>query len=195
MVVRQRIIMTACAGRKQSNGYLNMNRKTKIIKQALKDSLLELLEEKPLTSVSVRNLCDRADINRSTFYAHYEDINALVAEMEEDFISHVVFFDGNQPTEDNPASVEKYVHYVKENQRLFLLLLDNGKLSSSFLAHSAKMNYYETDFHYYTMLAAYTVYGSISALSYWLKNPGSRTEQEMAQLIYRCSCAIAELQF
>ena len=98
----------------------------------------------------------------------------------------------------------RYAHYttfpllvqlLKESQRLFLLLLDNGKLSSSFLAHSAKMNYYETDSHYYTMLAAYTVYGTISALSYWLKNPDSRTEQEMAQLIYRCSCAIAEVQF
>ena len=148
-----------------------------------------------MTSVSVRSLCDLADVNRSTFYAHYEDITALVAEMEEDFISHVVFFDGSQPTEDNLASVEEYVHYVKENQRLFLLLLDNGKLSSSFFARSAKMNYYETDSHYYTMLAAYTVYGTISALSYWLKNPDSRTEQEMAQLIYRCSCAIAEVQF
>ena len=187
--------MVSCSGVKRPNGYRGMNRKTKIIKQALKDALLELLEEKPLTSVSVRSLCELADINRSTFYAHYEDINALITEMEEDFMSHVVFFDGNRPTMDNLASVEEYVHYVKENQRLFLLLLDNGKLSSSFLARSTKMNYYDADSHYYTMLAAYSVYGSISVLSYWLKNPGSRTEREMAKLIYRCSCAIAEVQF
>ena len=161
----------------------------------MKDALLELLGEKPLSSVSVRSLCDLADVNRSTFYTHYEDINALIAEMEEDFLSHVVFFDGNQPTKDNLVSIEEYVHYVKENQRLFLLLLDNGKLYSSFLARSIKMNYYGTDPHYYTMLAAYTVYGSISALSYWLKNPDSRTEGEMAELIYRCSCAVAEVQF
>ena len=172
-----------------------MNRKTKIVKLALKDALLDLLEEKPLNAVSVRSLCELADVNRSTFYAHYEDINALVGEMEEDFLSHVAFFDGNQPTKDHLSLVEEYVRYVKENQRLFLLLLDNGKLSSSFLFHAVKMNYYQTDSHYYTMLAAYAVYGSISALSYWLKNPGSRTEQEMAQLIYRCSCAIAEVQF
>lgn len=172
-----------------------MNRKSKIVKRALKDALLDLLEEKPLTSVSVRSLCDLADVNRSTFYTHYEDINALVMEMEEDFMSHVVFFDGNKPTMDNLTSVEEYVHYVKENKRLFLLLLDNGRLSSSFLARSTKMNYYDADSNYYTMLAAYSVYGSISVLSYWLKNPDSRTEQEMAELIYHCSCAIAEVQF
>ena len=172
-----------------------MNRKSKMVKRALKDALLDLLEERPLTSVSVRGLCDLADINRSTFYAYYEDIYALVAEMEDDFLSHVVFFDGNQPTKDNLASIEAHVHYVKENQRLFLLLLENGKLSSKLLSYSAEQNYYQAESHFYATLVAYSLYGSISALTYWLKHPDSRTEQEMAQLLYRCSCAIAEVQF
>lgn len=172
-----------------------MNRKTKMIKRALKDALLDLLEEKPLTSVSVRSLCDLADINRSTFYSHYEDIYALVAEMEDDFLSHVVFFDGNQPTKDNLASIEEHVHYVKENQRLFLLLLKNGKLLPKLLSYSTEQNYYQVESHFYATLVAYSLYGSISALTYWLKHPDGRTEQEMAQLLYRCACETAKIQF
>lgn len=172
-----------------------MNRRSKMVKRALKDALLDLLEEKPLAFVSVRSLCESADVGRSTFYAHYDDLNALVAEMEGDFMSHVVFFDGHRPAKGVLASMEEYVHYVKENRRLFLLLLKNGKLSSLFLSHSTKQNYYGIDSHHFAILAAYSVCGSINALASWLKNPDSRTEKEMAQLLYRCACKIAEMQF
>ena len=172
-----------------------MNRKTKMIKQALKETLLDLLEEQSMSSVSVRGLCKSADVGRSTFYAHYDDLNALVAEMEEDFMSHVVFFDGYRPARGVLASMEEYVHYVKENQRLFLLLLKNGKLSPLFFSHSTKQNYHGINSHHFAILAAYSVYGSINALAYWLKNPDSQTEKEMAQLLYRCACEAAKMQF
>ena len=159
-----------------------MNRKTKIVKQAIKEALLEMLEEKPLESISVRSLCQLADINRSTFYAHYEDLNALVAEMEEEILSHVVFFDGYRSVEDQLDLIEDYVHYIKENQRLFLLFLKNGRLYSAFLSRATEMNYHGTNPHHYAMLVSYAVLGSLSALTYWLENPGSRTEQGMAQM-------------
>lgn len=171
-----------------------MNRKTKIIKQALKEALLDLLEEQPLSSVSVRGLCKLADVSRSTFYIHYEGLNALVSEMEEDFMSHVVFFDGRHPGKGDLTAMEEYVHYVKENQRLFLLLLKNGRLSPAFISHSIRKDRLEIYSHHYAVLAVYSVYGTINALEYWLNNPANQTEREMAELLYRCACEIAEIQ-
>lgn len=40
-------------------------------KSLLQQALVELLEEEHLSSITVTALCARADVNRSTFYAHY----------------------------------------------------------------------------------------------------------------------------
>lgn len=42
-------------------------------KKLLYDSLLELMKDKPFEEIKVSDICDRALINRSTFYAHYSD--------------------------------------------------------------------------------------------------------------------------
>ena len=55
-------------------------------------ALLELLEEKELTYITVKELCKRAGVNRSTFYLHYETMGDLLAEaveyMERRFLSY-----------------------------------------------------------------------------------------------------------
>ena len=52
------------------------NRRTAYTKTAIRRTFFELLEEKDFDKISVREICQRADINRSTFYRHYDDINA-----------------------------------------------------------------------------------------------------------------------
>lgn len=47
------------------------NRRVRMTRAMVRDALLELLDEKPLSDVSVTELCARADINRTTFYKHY----------------------------------------------------------------------------------------------------------------------------
>ena len=42
-------------------------------KRVIRDSFLELLAEKPVEKISVTEICNNADINRGTFYAHYSD--------------------------------------------------------------------------------------------------------------------------
>ena len=57
-------------------------RKTKRI---LKQALEELLEEQMLEDIRVSDLCEKAEVNRSTFYRHYRDIFALYLESLTDF--------------------------------------------------------------------------------------------------------------
>lgn len=58
------------------------NRRVRMTKRLMKDALLELLEVKPLEKITVTDVCAAADVNRSSFYAHYQDIHALLRELE-----------------------------------------------------------------------------------------------------------------
>ena len=50
------------------------NKQVKNSKRNIRNSLLELLQEKPLDKITVKSLCEKAGVNRGTFYRYYEDI-------------------------------------------------------------------------------------------------------------------------
>lgn len=50
-------------------------------KRAIKESFLKLLNEQPLTQISVRKIVEECGINRNSFYYHYQDIPALIEEI------------------------------------------------------------------------------------------------------------------
>lgn len=51
---------------------------TKLTENAIIDCFLLLLEEKSFDKITVRDICDRCEINRNTFYYHFEDIYAVL---------------------------------------------------------------------------------------------------------------------
>lgn len=53
----------------------------------LKTSMLELMAQKPLHRITVMDLCRVCQLNRATFYAHFQDIYDLAQSMEEDIVS------------------------------------------------------------------------------------------------------------
>lgn len=50
-------------------------------KQAIRTSFMKLLNEKPLSKISVRDIVEDCGINRNSFYYHYQDIPALISEI------------------------------------------------------------------------------------------------------------------
>ena len=58
--------------------------------RAIKQAFMELRAEKPVEKIRVKELCDRACINKSTFYAHYQDIYALATAVEDETVQSVV---------------------------------------------------------------------------------------------------------
>lgn len=63
------------------------DRRTLYSKKMIRESLYELMKEKPLNKISVTEICQRADVNRSTFYAYYTDIYDLHQKIINDFFS------------------------------------------------------------------------------------------------------------
>jgi AcrR family transcriptional regulator len=66
-----------------------VDRRVLYTKMFLRESLLELLREKPISKVTPTELCRRAGINRNTFYTHYASPEELLESIEEELFSKV----------------------------------------------------------------------------------------------------------
>ncbi|MDR2043622.1 MAG: TetR/AcrR family transcriptional regulator [Clostridium sp.] len=62
------------------------NQRIRLSKALLKNALIELLWEKNIEKISIYELCDRAQINRTTFYKYYGDQYALLEDIENDWL-------------------------------------------------------------------------------------------------------------
>ncbi len=61
-----------------------IDRRVKYTKMVLKQSLLELMEEKPIGKITVTDICRTADINRNTFYVHYASPIDLLSQIQDE---------------------------------------------------------------------------------------------------------------
>ena len=59
-----------------------MDRRVRRTKALLLQGLIQLMEEKDIKDISVKELSDLADINRGTFYLHYSDVYNMLGKIE-----------------------------------------------------------------------------------------------------------------
>ena len=64
-----------------------VDRRIRKTRDTLKRTLAELVREKDLRDITVRDITEKADLNRGTFYLHYKDVYDLMEKMEDDLIS------------------------------------------------------------------------------------------------------------
>ena len=60
--------------------------RTRVTKILIRKAFTDLLKKKPIQSISIKELCEAAQINRGTFYTHYADIYDLLEKMEEEMM-------------------------------------------------------------------------------------------------------------
>ncbi len=66
-----------------------MDRRVLYTKMFLRDSLLELMREMPISKITPTELCRHANINRNTFYTHYSSPEELLASIEEELFEAI----------------------------------------------------------------------------------------------------------
>ncbi len=66
------------------------NRRVRYTKKVLRESLIELLKEKPISRITVTDICTHADLNRGTFYNYYCDAYDLLAQIEDSFYNNLL---------------------------------------------------------------------------------------------------------
>lgn len=106
--------------------YRSAIRSRKMIRQAF----FELLKEKNFEKITVTDIVKKADINRSTFYAHYPDVMGVVEEIQQEILTYTQQFMENVDFKDfydNPKPhLQHIVKLVAENNELYRLLMTSA---------------------------------------------------------------------
>ncbi len=109
---------------------MTTDRRVKYTKMVLKESLIKLMKEKPVSRISIKAICEEADINRATYYSHYKDQYDQLHRIEMEFIDGINAYLDSLAKNAAPESVmESLLGYILENRELCNTLLGpNGDM-------------------------------------------------------------------
>ncbi len=102
------------------------NRRITQTKRYIQESLILLMESKSIYKISIKELCDKAGINRSTFYNHYKSQLEVFDELEEDYLDSINDLFSSDKTGCDPGeSIVELVKYMERNLAVSRMLLSN----------------------------------------------------------------------
>ena len=173
------------------------------------EAFLELLSRKSFAYISVKEICEKAGVNRSTFYLHYETIGDLLNESMQYMSSQLLtYFKASTrsmisrlrdcPLDElnliTPEYLTPYLNYIRDHKRLFQTAVENA----SFLRLDET---YDKMFRYvflpileryqipepdrpYTM--AFYVHGLMAIISEWLHDDCADSIDHVIAVMQRC---------
>ena len=175
-------------------------------------AFLELLEKKEIEYITVKEICEAAGVNRSTFYLHYETIGDLLAEsvqyINEQFLEHMnlradVFISKiqNCPLHElylvTPEYLTPYLEYIVQNKRVFRTALKkSGSLGldrtyNQMMCHvfSPILERFQIAKSDQSYMMTFYIHGLMAIVTEWLKNdcvdPISHISAIMEQCVMR----------
>ena len=87
-------------------------------RQTIKDVFLTLLEQRPLSRITVKDIVEGCGINRNSFYYHFEDLPALVEEIVSEQVAELI---RRHPTVDSlEQGFDAAVDFLRQNRRSVL---------------------------------------------------------------------------
>jgi AcrR family transcriptional regulator len=192
-----------------------LDRRVQRTRQALRNALLELIQEKEYDSISVEEITQRANLGRATFYLHYKDKeDLLVDEFNERvnerarIISEIPFSawlpdleNPDQTTENKPAPpLLMAFQHVANNADLYRILLKNEKSDRIFgrirkIIAQAITEFMQTKVENdpiplflevpIDLLAAYFSGALLSCVGWWFEQELSHSPEEMTRMFQR----------
>lgn len=100
----------------------------------MNEALLYLLEKKDFDFITIKEICQKAGVNRSTFYLHYQNMNDLLEETIENLNKKFIESFPKDVSlekainEDLILTREKYLtpylRFIKENKRIFMVIVN-----------------------------------------------------------------------
>lgn len=98
------------------------NQRVRLTKLMFRDALLELIGDRDINSITVKELCEKAGLNRTTFYLHYGEPADILAEIERDFIGRTKKY-LSPGGSGSGRDIEKLLIYVRDNKNIMKPLL------------------------------------------------------------------------
>lgn len=167
------------------------DRRVLMTKRMLKQTLIELLKKKDIYHISIRELCEAADVNRTTFYKHYGSQFELLGDMEKDILE--VITKAFRRNESNPEKIIYAVcSYLEDNIELARIIINNN-VDPSFAHNLFAMNHIKenalrnlsgpknaAEFEY---AYNFITYGAFRAVCVWLNKEDRESPEFIAKLI------------
>ena len=103
-----------------------MDRRTRYTRQTIRDTLLELMEEKGFQHVTVTEVCKRAEINRGTFYLHYLDLNDVLDDILTELMGETTCALDHVLCPDRKCTTYPFCDKIRSSGRYQVLFLDDS---------------------------------------------------------------------
>ena len=172
-------------------------------KRMVREALTELLVEKGFEEITVKDLTERADINRGTFYLHYESKYDLLEQSQNEILEELSEFirkvspsliiQSHSQNEPVPFLVSLFEHIEKNFLFMKVILGPKGDPSfqtkykkfimNNFLAHAMKHPENESLLVPMEFLMAYVSSAHLGVIQQWLEDNMQQSPREMALIL------------
>lgn len=169
-----------------------MNQRIMLTKKLLKDSLIEMLQTQSIHHISIRELCEKAGINRSTFYKYYGSQFDLLEEMEKDLLEATEHFLSQQTDIKNAMVIEQTLKYLEANID-FVRLLINSNVDPTFANKLFSLTPIQTllkdvlensnEPAEYEYVANFLIHGAYQVVCTWLNKENRESSEWMAEFL------------
>lgn len=178
------------------------DRRVRKSKEALKNSLIELMREKPVNNITVKELVTRADLNRSTFYNYYSDIPDMLSKLEDELYNEFLYtLEAHIPKKEKVVDVSKGGHkfiedmcsVIKNNYEFCRCIFSkNGDLNFLFKLEEMIENHlknqlreiFDGKIDHLTYVYSFFKSGYIGILKEWMKGGCVESSEEIANITY-----------
>ena len=177
-------------------------------KKLIKTALSELIQEKGFDHVSITDLTQRANINRGTFYLHYQDKYDLLEKFENEVLDDIntnaenfrksikdIDFLGEDISNEIKPFINKIFTYIKENYIIMKVILGpksdmrfQNKIKKALnilLTEKGWDNYFDSQntFVSKNYFISYLVSAHIGVIRQWIDSGMNESAENMAEMI------------
>lgn len=166
-------------------------------RRQLKKGLAALMKEKSVNQITVKELVEEVDINRSTFYLHFKDIHDLLREIEENMEAQI-----KRAIEEHPivSGNENAFYFIED---MFRVLDEEREISKALIGPNGDMGFIhrieriikensrgtlekmfpgkKEDLKYFY---AFCLSGCLGLVKVWLNEGEEKSPEEMAQMTF-----------
>lgn len=179
----------------------SIDARVRYTRMIIERSFLELLKQKPVSKITVTELCELAQINRATFYKHYLDVQDLMEQLENQLFDEIRSVFGAEEVELKPFLL-KMLHYTSiEREKYMALGGENGDpnlMTKTFLVcyESAypimQQNMPGMQESERQMLYHFLSQGAGGVLTWWIRDGMQQSPEVIAQFILGVCSITAE---